>query len=525
MRPKPTVLIILDGWGVASPSSGNAISQANPQFFNKMVNEFPTGVLQASGEGVGLGWGEMGNSEVGHLNIGAGRIVYQNLMKISKSIEDGSIYNNKALNSVINYVNTNNSQLHLIGLISDGGIHSHISHLYGLLEMIKTKNVKKVFIHAILDGRDTKYNDAINLISRLINKLKSLGIGKIATLSGRFYAMDRDNHWERIEKVYTMMTTGKAERSFFDPIEAISKSYEKENFDEEFIPTVITDKNKQALTTVQENDGVIFFNFRPDRARELTKAFVLPSFDKFKRSYLKKLKFVTLTEYEKGLPVEVAFVKTNIKNTLGEVISKNKLTQFHIAETEKYAHITYFLNGGREDPFPLEDNVIIPSPRVSSYAKAPEMSAKLITKRTVEEIIKDKYDFIAINFANTDMVGHTGDIPATIKAVKTVDSCLKEIVELVLIKDGAVVIVADHGNAEDMINQRVGEIKKEHTNNPVPFIVIKKDLYQKDTKMLHPIDKDLSYLRPVGVLADVAPTILKIMELEKSSDMNGISLI
>lgn len=523
--PKPVVLIILDGWGIGSASSGNAISMANPKYFNYLIKNFPTTTLQASGEAVGLAWGEMGNSEVGHLNIGSGRIVYQNLMKISKSIEDRSIYENPALLSAINNVKTNNSKLHFIGLVSDGGIHSFLGHLYGLLEVAKENDVKEIYIHAILDGRDTKYTEGVNFVSRLINKMNSLGVGKIATISGRFLAMDRDNHWDRIEQAYRAMTEGKATRYFTDPIEGIRKSYEKDNFDEEFIASVIVDEKKKPIAVIEENDSVVFFNFRPDRARQLTKAFTLPSFSGFKRDYIKNLEFVTLTEYEKKLPVKIIFKQDDLKNPLAQVISDAGLKQLHIAETEKYAHITYFLNGGYEGEIAGEDNVIIPSPRVASYADAPEMSAKLLTKRVVEEVMKNTYDFIAINYANVDMVGHTGRIEAAISAVKSVDDAMKEIIELVLIKDGVVLITADHGNAEEMIDERMGDVAKEHTNNPVPFIVIKKDYFGQKVGVMNVVDGELETIRPAGVLSDIAPTILKIMEVEKPKEMTGISLI
>jgi len=523
---KPIILIILDGWGIAPASSGNAIAEGDPKYFNELMHNFPTTLIQASGEAVGLNWGDMGNSEVGHLNIGAGRIVYQNLMRISKSIEDGSLYKNKAIVSAFEHARKNKSKLHLIGLTSDGGVHSYMGHLYGLLEMARQQDFFDVYIHSILDGRDTKYNDAINLVSRLVNKMESIKVGKIASISGRFWAMDRDNHWERIEKAYFAMAEGKADAFFQDPLEAIDKSYKKEIFDEEFVPVVMVNKNKKPVAKIEEHDAVIFFNFRPDRARELTKSFTLPSFDKFNRpKYIKDLKFITMTEYEKKLPVTIAFPRKEIINPLGKVISDKGLKQLHIAETEKYAHITYFFNGGVEDPYPGEDNVIIPSPRVASYAEAPEMSAKQIAKRVSEEIMKDRYDFIAINFANADMVGHTGDLKATAKAVKAVDNALKEIVELSLIKDGCVLITADHGNAEDMINERIGEIEKEHTNNPVPLIIVKKDYHGKKIGIMEPIKGKLNMIRPSGVLADIAPTVLKIMKITKPKEMQGISLI
>lgn len=526
MRPKPTILIILDGWGVAPHYSGNAITSADPQFFNYLVSNFPTAVLQASGEAVGLAWNEAGNSEVGHLNIGAGRIIYQNLMKISKAIEEESFYENQALNSAFKHAKNNNSKIHFLGLLSTGGIHSYLSHLYALLEMAKRQNFTEVYIHLILDGRDTKYNEGIKLVSRLMNKLDNMQIGKIATLSGRFYAMDRDNNWERIEKAYSAIVSGKAERYAEDPLSVIQKSYNENNFDEEFIPAVIVDSNKNPIAKIGADDAVIFFNFRSDRARQLTKAFSLPVFDKFNRGdYLANLKFVAFTEYEKNLPVEIAFPRKEIKNPLAQVISDSKLTQLHIAETEKYAHITYFLNGGKEEPFSGEDNVIVPSPKIASYDQIPEMSAKLITKRVVKDVMGGKYDFIAINFANLDMVGHTGNLEAAIKAAKIVDKCLQEITELALAKNGAVVVIADHGNAEEMINRQNAEIIKEHTNNPIPFIVVKNDFKGAQAGFLSPIKNDLTDLKPIGVLSDIAPTILKIMEIKKPPEMTGISLV
>ncbi len=522
MRPKPTVLIILDGWGIAPPSAGNAITQANPKFFRYLVNNFPSGTLQASGEAVGLAWKEMGNSEVGHLNIGAGRIVYQSLMRISKAIESGAIYQNEVLQGACQRVKEKNSALHFIGLVSNGGIHSYLPHLYGFLEMAKQQGIEKIYLHAILDGRDTDYNSGKHFVQKILERAPEYSL-KIASLSGRFYAMDRDNHWERTQKAYEAMALGKAEKSFSDPLAAIQDSYDNNVFDEEFVPCVLTE-NGQPVATIKKEDAVIFFNFRADRARQLTKAFVLPDFDKFSRPFLEGLYFVTLTEYEKGLPVKVAFPREQIKEPLAEVISQNNLRQLHIAESEKYAHVTYFFNGGQEQPFPLEDDVIIPSPRVASYSEAPEMSAKLVAKRVQEEIMKDAYDFIVINFANADMVGHTGDLNAAIKAVKTVDSCLQEIIELVLIKNGAAVVIADHGNAESMFDEIKGEIEKEHTNNPVPIIAVKKDFAGQKVGLLAP-QEELYPLKATGLLADVAPTILKLMELPKSPYMNGMALV
>ena len=405
---KTVALIILDGWGVASASRGNGISLAKTPNFNKYVTTYFSAVLQASGEAVGLPYGEVGNSEVGHLNLGAGKIIFQNLPRINKSILDGTFFTNKIFLEACSHVKKNNSALHLLGLVSNGGTHSFNEHLFAILELVKNEKINNVFIHAFLDGRDTAYNSGLNFIKELQEKINQIGIGKIVTLSGRFYAMDRDNHWDRIEKVYLAMTENKTEKSFNDPIEAIQNSYNNKIFDEEFLPIVLLDENKKPITKIQDNDAIIFFNFRSDRARELTQAFVLPDFEKFKRQqYLKNLYFTTMTEYEKNISVNIAFPPEEIKNSLAEILSGSGLKQLHIAETEKYAHVTYFFNGGDEIPFWGQENIVIPSPQVASYDQKPEMSALLITERLIQEISKDKYDFIVCNFANADMVGHT----------------------------------------------------------------------------------------------------------------------
>ncbi len=522
-RPKPVILIILDGWGVAQDSIGNAITRAKTPNFDEYCQNYFCITLRASGEAVGLPYGEMGNSEVGHLNIGAGKVVYQDLPKINKSIIDKDFFSNPIFLKACENAKKNKNQLHLIGLLSTGGVHASMDHLYALLELAKKQGVSNVFIHAILDGRDMGYNSGLGLVKDLENKIKEIGVGQIATISGRWWAMDRDNRWERIKAAYDAMAKGESGSVSSDPISAIQKSYEQKIYDEEFKPTVIVDNLGKPLAKISDSDSVIFFNFRADRARQLTKAFVLPSFDKFDRTeYLKNLYFVTMTQYDKNLPVEVAYPPERIENPLAKVISDAGLKQLHIAETEKYAHVTYFINGGREEPFIGEDNVLIPSPSVEDYSKTPQMSANEVKDRVLEELPTNKYDFIVINFANPDMVSHTGDLRAAIKAVEVVDKCMGEIVKAALLLDGVVVVTADHGNAEELINLQTGEIDKEHSCNPVPFIIVGQE-YQTREDAKSKID--LTLLTPSGVLADIAPTILKIMKIEKPEEMTGRSLI
>lgn len=522
---RPVVLAILDGWGVAPDGDGNAVTRANTPNFDRFVREYPAMTLCASGSEVGLVLGKMGNSEVGHLNIGGGRVYYQTIPRIDKTISDKTFFDNKAFLQAAEHVKKNKSSLHLVGLLSAGNVHSGEDHCYVLLEFARKQKIKDVYIHVILDGRDTIYNSGVDFVRKLQKKIKDYKCGEIASLSGRYYAMDRDNRWERTEKAYRAMAEGKAEVYFADPIKAIEESYAKKVYDEEFIPTVIGKKDKPT-TTVNDGDAVIFYNSRPDRARQLTKAFVLPGFNKFERNYLRHLLFVTMTEYEKELPVLAAFPPQVVHNCLAEVISNEGLKQFHIAETEKYAHVTFFLNGTIEEPFPGEERKIIPSPRVSSYDQAPEMSAAEITKEVVKAIETDKYDAFMLNYANADMVGHTGIISATIKGVETIDKGLGKIAEHILAKNGVLLITSDHGNAEEMLNLKTGEKDKEHSNNPVPFLIIGNqykgqagpagDAPEGDLSLMHP---------PVGVLADVAPTMLKIMGIEPPKEMTGRALI
>ncbi len=525
-KHKPVALIILDGLGVAPAGEGNAVELAKKPRLDDFKKNFPVSTLFASGTEVGLPYGTMGTSEVGHLNIGAGRVYYQTLPRIDADITKGDFFTNPAFLSAIEHAKKHNSKLHLMGLVSCGKVHSSDEHLFHLLSLIKKQGLSKnVFVHAFLDGRDTIFNSGKFFIENLLKQMSDLKVGKLASLSGRYWAMDRDNHWDRIEKVYRLMTVGQADRMAIDPIQAIEGAYANKNYDEEFLPTVLTDKNNKPIAQVDENDAIIFFNYRPDRARELTKAFVLPEFNKFETKKLDNIFFTAMAEYEKDLPVDmIAYPPVVIINSLAEVVSKAGLKQFHIAETEKYAHITFFLNGMKEDPFAGEDRKIIPSPKVSSFDQVPEMSAHEVTKETIKAVESDKYDLIAINFANPDMVGHTGNLEATVKAVEVIDECVGNIVDHILAKNGAVVITADHGNAEEVVNLQTGEIDKEHSNNPVPLYIVCQDYLGQAGPAGDPPEGDLSLLPPVGVLADVAPTVLKLMGVEQPDEMTGKSL-
>ena len=524
MRPKPAVLIILDGWGVSPPSESNAISRAKTPVMNRLITAYPSMTLSASGMEVGLRIGEMGNSEVGHLNIGAGRVYYQSLPRINKAILDGEIFGNPALLKACEFAKKNKSKLHIMGLASPGGIHSHQEHLYAILELAAKQKIKNVFVHAFLDGRDTIYNSGKDFIEKLQLKMKEIGVGKVATLAGRFYAMDRDSRWDRTEKAYLAMAEGEGSQAK-DPVKAMEESYAKNVFDEEFVPTVICNRLGSPLAKIEDNDAIIFFNFRADRARQITKSFILDDFEGFKREKKLNIFYVGMVEYEKGLPMEVAFPPDIIRDCLAKVISDNGLKQLHIAETEKYAHVTFFLNGQKEEAFLNEDRAVIPSPHVPSYDQKPEMSAREITDRVVKEIKSEKYDFIVINFANPDMVGHTGNMPATIKGVELTDKCVGEIIEQVLLYGGAAFITADHGNAEELTNLQTGEMDKEHSTNTVPFIIVGEKFEGQNMGLPEGVGADMSLVPPVGLLGDVAPTILKVMELKQPEEMTGHSLI
>ncbi|PWB38754.1 MAG: 2,3-bisphosphoglycerate-independent phosphoglycerate mutase [Parcubacteria group bacterium] len=523
-RPKPVVLIILDGFGIAPPSRANAISLAKTPNFDKYASNYPIMPLAASGEAVGLTWGEMGNSQVGHLSIGSGLVAYQNMTRITKAITDGYFFTNPAFLKACDHVKKNKSTLHLMGLVSSGGVHSYNEHLYALLELAQQQKIKNVFIHVFLDGRDTPFNSGLNFVDKLEEKIRALGVGKIATVAGRFWGMDRDNRWDRTEKSFRAIVDGQASHKFTDPLQAIQDSYAKKVYDEEFEPVVITNAAGEPRATICDQDAVIFFNFRADRARQMSKALVLPGFEKFPRAYFKDLLLVTMAEYEKDLPVEVAFPPLHVEFPLARVISEAGLKQFHIAETEKYAHVTYFFNGGQEKIYPGEDRALIPSPQVISYDQKPAMSAREITARVTEAIKEGTYDFIVINYANADMVGHTGNIEATVEAVELLDSLVGDIVDTALSYDGLVLVTSDHGNAENMYNIQTGEIDKEHSNSSVPLFVIGQD-YAGKSVLVGTMGTDLSHVTPVGVLADIAPTILKIMGLKKPPEMTGRPLI
>lgn len=520
--PKPVVLVILDGWGVAPATVGNAVAAAETPNFRRYTQMYKTLILQASGEAVGLPFGGPGNSEVGHTNLGAGRIVYQTLPRITQSIWAGNFFSNPVFLGACEHVQRYRSALHLMGLVSSGGVHSYIEHLSALIELAKREKVLALYLHIFLDGRDTEYNSGINFVTQLQEGLATLGLGRIATISGRFYALDRDEHWERIEMAYKALVKGEAEKRTTDPMQAVKDSYQNGVYDEEFIPTVITDDRGKPVGLIRDNDTIIFFNFRGDRARELTKAFVEADFRGFRRTVLKNIFFVTMTEYEKGLPVRVAFPPEMISNPLPKILSDAGMKQLHIAETEKYAHVTFFFNCGREAPFPGQDNILVPSPRIPSYALKPEMSAHEVTNKLTQAIKLSRYNFILVNYANADMVGHTGVFEAGIKAVEKIDKCLGQVVDLVISQGGVALLTADHGNAEEMIDLQTGEIDKEHSNNPVPCIIVGKDFISSSARSKAP---DLSTMTPAGILADVAPTILKIMGLEKPKEMNGHVLI
>ncbi|MFC1632540.1 2,3-bisphosphoglycerate-independent phosphoglycerate mutase [Patescibacteria group bacterium] len=521
-RPKPVVLMIFDGFGNRPLSEGNAIWDAKMPNYDALIANYPATSLAAAGISVGLRWGEHGNSEVGHGGIGTGRVIYQSLPRISMAIENETFFDSPVLKKTAEHVKKNKSTLHVVGCASNGDVHSSLEHLYAILTWAKEKRIRKVYVHAILDGRDVPRDSGARFISEVEKFMKRNRVGHIATIIGRKYAMDRNNNWEHIERAYNLMVHGKG-LLIKKPDKAIKDSYRTETFDQDMEPMIVEQKGGE-LPVVKDNDAVLFFNFRPDRARQLTKAFVLPGFNNFKRGdRLKKLLFVTMTEYEADLPVEVIFPEGDIEDTLSDVIIDAGLKQFHIAETEKYAHVTYFLNGGREKAGKNEDFVLIPSPPCSSYDEKPEMSAKKVTDRAVKEIKSGKYDLIVMNYANPDMVAHTGNIKATIQALEFLDEQMMRVVTAVLEQDGVLAITADHGNAEQMRDPRTNEIETEHTNNPVPFIIISNDRQYPEPRTQEELD--LFLYESVGVLADVAPTILDIMGLKKPAAMTGISLL
>lgn len=509
MSKKPVMLMILDGFGIAEKSEGNAVALANKPNFDRLVKEYPNTQLQASGMAVGLPEGQMGNSEVGHLNIGAGRIVYQELTRITKAIEDGDFFENEALMKAMKNAKENNASLHLMGLLSDGGVHSHIEHLKGLLEFAKKEGLQKVYVHAFMDGRDVPPSSGKDFIIKAEEMMKEVGVGQIATVSGRYYAMDRDNRWERVQLAYNAIVLGEGEKAS-SAVEVIDNSYHDEKTDEFVLPCVI-EEDGHPTATIKNGDSVVFFNFRPDRARELTRAINDKEFAGFNRETL-DLTFVTMTQYDKTLErVNIAFKPQTLVNTLGEYVSSKGLEQLRIAETEKYAHVTFFFNGGVEKENPGEERKVIPSPKVATYDLKPEMSAYEVTDELLNRLDQDKYDMIILNFANPDMVGHTGVVQAAVKAIEAVDECLGKIVDKVLEKDGTVFITADHGNAETEIDFSTGNPFTAHTTNPVPFVWVSNNINGRTLKS--------------GKLADIAPTMLNVMNLEVPEEMTGECLI
>ncbi len=507
MKKKPILLAILDGYGKSEICEGNAIYTAKTPRMDEIIAKNPNTVIHASGLDVGLPEGQMGNSEVGHTNIGAGRIVYQELTRITKAITDGDFFENEALNAACDNCIKNSSDLHVMGLLSDGGVHSHNEHLYGILELAKKKNIENVYVHCFLDGRDVSPTSGAGFAKLLVEKIRSIGKGEIASVMGRYYAMDRDNRWDRVSKAYDAMVKGIGEYSE-SAVTAIENSYNADVTDEFVVPTVIT-KDGKPTGTIKNNDSVIFFNFRPDRAREITRTIVDDKFDGFEREYFKTY-FVCMTQYDAAMPnVNVAFKPQTLVNTFGETISKLGLKQLRIAETEKYAHVTFFFNGGVEKVYDGEDRILVPSPKVATYDMQPEMSAYEVTEKLLEAIDTDKYDVIILNFANCDMVGHTGIMEAAVKAVEAVDECIGKVYDMVMEKDGVILITADHGNAEQMLDPEDKSVFTAHSTNVVPLVVAG----------LGDIELE------VGRLADLAPTMLSIMGEVIPEEMTGKSLI
>ncbi|OIU69567.1 2,3-bisphosphoglycerate-independent phosphoglycerate mutase [Rossellomorea aquimaris] len=509
MSKSPTALIILDGFACRDTNEGNAVAQAKKPNFDRLWKKYPHNQLTASGEAVGLPEGQMGNSEVGHLNIGAGRIVYQSLTRVNLAIREGEFETNATFLDAINHVKEKGTALHVFGLLSDGGVHSHIEHLYALLGLAAQEGVEKVYVHAFLDGRDVGPQTAPKYIEEAEAKMKEIGVGQFATISGRYYSMDRDKRWERVEKSYRAMVYGEGP-DYTDPMQLINDSYEKGIYDEFVLPSVITKENGEPVATIKDEDAVIFYNFRPDRAIQISNTFTNEDFRYFVRGdkHPKNLHFVCLTKFSETVDGFVAFKPTNLDNTLGEVLSQNGLKQLRIAETEKYPHVTFFMSGGRENEFPGEKRILIDSPKVATYDLQPEMSAYEVTDALLAEIEADNHDAIILNFANPDMVGHSGMLEPTIKAVETVDECLGKIIDLIEKKGGTAIITADHGNADEVLTEE-GKPMTAHTTNPVPVIVTKEGIE----------------LRDGGILGDLAPTMLDLLNVDLPKEMTGKSLI
>ena len=508
MSKKPTVLMILDGYGLNDTCEANAVCEAKTPVMDQLKSQCPFVKGNASGMAVGLPEGQMGNSEVGHLNMGAGRIVYQELTRITKEIQDGDFFKNEALLEAVKNAKENNSSLHFMGLLSDGGVHSHNTHLYGLLELAKREGLEKVYVHCFLDGRDTPPASGKSYIEALQAKMKEIGVGEIGVVSGRYYAMDRDNRWDRVQLAYNALTKGDGVKGT-DAAEAVQASYDADKTDEFVLPTVI-EKNGKPVTVIQDKDSVVFFNFRPDRAREITRAVCDDDFKGFEREKRLDLTYVCFKEYDDTIPNKiVAFHKVQLQNTFGEYLAAHHMTQARIAETEKYAHVTFFFNGGIEEPNEGEDRILVKSPKVATYDLQPEMSAYLVTEKVLEEIDRNKYDVIILNFANADMVGHTGVMDAAVAAIEALDRCVPRIEKAVLEKGGQILLTADHGNADEMLDSE-GRVVTAHSLNDVPLVHIANDPHK---------------LRDGGRLADIAPTLLTLMGMSIPDEMTGKSLV
>ena len=509
MKNKQYMLVIMDGVGLNDEINGNAFKMANTPNIDRLIAQYPNTYIKTSGLAVGLPEGQMGNSEVGHTNIGAGRIVYQELTRITKEINEGTFFENNEFKKAIKKVKENKSSSHLVGLLSDGGVHSHIDHLYALLKLAKNEGLEKVYVHAILDGRDTAPTSGVEYLKELEEKIKEIGVGEIATLSGRYYAMDRDNRWERVKLAYDAIANGIGNK-FKTVQKAIETSYEAQEFDEFVKPVVIVGEDENPIATVNSYDSVIYYNFRPDRARELTKTFILDEFDSFETKDIQNLCFVTMTEYDESIKnANVAYKPQTLKNTFGEYISNLGYTQLRIAETEKYAHVTFFFNGGKEEPYNGENRILIPSPKVATYDLKPEMSAYEVTENVLKTIDEKQTDVIILNYANGDMVGHTGNIEKAIEAVEALDTCIGKIITKLEEVGGEALITADHGNCEYMLDLKTGEPITSHSTFDVPLIVVSNRV------------KDLTE----GRLCDLTPTLLDMMGEKIPEEMTGISLV
>jgi len=518
---KPIVLAILDGWGISFSPQNNAIAQAKIPNLKEVEKFYPSCSLQASGIAVGLPWNEAGNSEVGHLAIGGGRIVYQYLPRISLEIKSGKFFKNPAFTKTATHVKKNKSNLHLMGLISSGNVHSYLEHVYALLEWARREKIENLYFHLFTDGKDAPLKEGKKIVENLQEKLKKPN-WKITTLIGRFFAMDRNNNWDRIEKAYNLITQGQGEKTQ-DPVKKLEEFYEQDINDTYMKPIVVVDKNQEPVGLVKENDGIIFFNFREDSARQLTKAFILKDFDKFPCQFFKNLFFCTMTEYEKGLPVNAtAYPRIEIKNHLTEILGKVSKGVLKIAETEKYAHVTYFFNGNKEGLFPYEERELIPSKIVSHYEESPEMQADKVTEAIIKGV-KDNYDLVVANYANPDMIGHTGNFEASIKAVEIVDKNVGRLIGMAKHGECILIITSDHGNVEELINLQTGEKITEHSNNPVPFYLVGEKYKLEKPKT----EEEIEYLykNPQGILSDIAPTILELIKIPQPKEMTGKSLL